>query len=73
MKINEETQKQWKKKIIEFVDSYDSTLDDIKSPSLAWQIADRLGIPREAYQMDESICDVHIETALKRIFTSVVW
>jgi hypothetical protein len=68
MKIHKEMLARWKK----FCDlrsrELGYRLETVDTPRLAWNIAHQLEIPKEAYHVDDSINDAHIETALKRIF-----
>lgn len=48
-------------------------VDDVKTGVDAWNVAHRLNIPREAYHVDGSINDTHIETALRKIFPRAIF
>lgn len=71
MKIEKETRDRWKKSIRLFLKEHGKTTDDITTVSDAWRVAFMLEIPREAYHMDHTVKDSHIEAALLRIFTKV--
>tara|TARA_R110000868_G_scaffold76760_10_gene220473 strand:- start:610 stop:846 length:237 start_codon:yes stop_codon:yes gene_type:complete len=46
---------------------------DITTGREAWQIAHRAGIVRHAYDIDRSITDAHVQTALEAIFPYAVF
>lgn len=66
MKVHKEMFDRWEKYCRLYCYDRKAILSDIKNPVLAWNIATRLDIPREAYKCD--LNDEHIETALRRIF-----
>lgn len=68
MRISKEQLNRWKKYSELFVRERGHELEDVTSLRQMWDIAFTLGIPREAYHMDQTVNDNHIETALKRIF-----
>ena len=68
MKVHKEMFERWKKYCVLFCREHNLKTEDIKSSSMAWAIAFKLEIPREAYHVDPDINDSHIQTALRRIF-----
>ena len=66
MKVSKEMLKRWEKYCRLFCMEHGLTPEDIKSCSMAWTIADKLDIPKEAYHVGMN--DIHIATGLRRIF-----
>ena len=68
MRVQKETLDEWRARVALYIRNlgYGNTVDDVRSPSCAWAIAHRTGIPQDAYRA--GCHDSHIETALKRIF-----
>jgi len=71
MKIAKETRDRWEKYIRLLLKEHGKTTDDITTISDVWRVAFMLEIPREAYHIDSTVKDSHIENALLRIFTKV--
>lgn len=68
MKIDKAMLNRWEKYARLYLAEHGYTLEDVKSWSQAWEIAHTLDIPKEAYHVDKTVNDTHIDTALKRIF-----
>ena len=66
MKIGKEMFNRWNKYAQLLVAEHGRTIEDVTSKVTAWNIANKLNIPSEAYHVGCN--DSHIETALKRIF-----
>jgi hypothetical protein len=66
MKVYKELFDRWEKYSRLFCADYGTTTSKITSKVSAWNIANALSIPKEAYHLGMN--DTHIETALKRIF-----
>ena len=73
MKVNPEMLERWEKYSELYCRDFGKTCDDVKTGLQAWNIAHALGIPKEAYHVDDSINDAHIETALGRIFKNAIF
>jgi hypothetical protein len=68
MKIHKEMFDRWKKFCHLLCHDRGIPVWAVTSPTQAWNIAHALEIPKEAYHVDHSINDRHIETALRKIF-----
>lgn len=73
MRIDKATRDRWEKYVRLYLHEKGYMPEDVKDKGQAWSIAHTLDIPREAYHVDRSITDNHIETALKRIMPNVIW
>lgn len=45
----------------------------VETGSMAWSLAGKLGLSREAYDISRDITDAHIVTALKKVFPNAVF
>jgi hypothetical protein len=70
MKVHKELYERWNKYAMMLLKEHGYKTDDVKSKITAWNIANKLDIPKEAYKLGME--DNHIETALKRIFP-IAW
>jgi hypothetical protein len=70
MRVHKELFERWNKYSVLLLKEHGYKPDDVKSKITAWNIANKLDIPKEAYKLGMN--DNHIETALKRIFT-IAW
>jgi hypothetical protein len=71
MKIDKTTRNRWEKYVRLYLQEKGYAPKDITDYGQMWSIAFELSIPREAYHMDSSTNDNHIDTALLRIFPNV--
>lgn len=71
-KITTETLSRWKETISQYLETVEYDLDDVVEGSLAWIIAHKTGIVKEAYE-DRTIVDAHIKTALQKIFPNAIF
>ena len=71
MKVDKAMFQRWKKFCMLFCQENSATVDDIKTGVMAWNVAFKLDIPREAYRA--GLYDRHIATALKHIFPKAVF
>jgi len=71
MKIDKATRDRWEKYARLYLREKGYVPEDITDYGQMWAIAFTLDIPTEAYHMDSSIRDNHIDTALLRIFPNV--
>lgn len=71
MKISKEVVERWKKYARLYVMEHGYFLEDIRDTGQVWHIAHTLGFPREAYHIDRSINDNHIDTALRKVFPNM--
>lgn len=63
MKIHKEMFDRWKKHCILYCHENGYKPEDVKTGCAAWNVAHRLGLPKEAYHVDKDINDTHIQTA----------
>jgi hypothetical protein len=56
-----------------FLAGHGYSRSDIKTGAQAWAVASRAGITHDAYAIDRSINDAHIQTALEKIFPEAVF
>jgi len=66
MKVHKELFARWHKYVHLFLAEHNAKLSDVTTPVVAWNIAFKLDIPREAYHV--GLNDSHIETALRKLF-----
>ena len=71
MKIDKPIQERWSKYIHLLLHDHGKTTRDVTTMAEVWRIAYVLNIPKEAYHIDITVNDDHIETALLRIFTHI--
>jgi len=72
MKIDNQTVTRWTEMANDYLVRNGYDLSDVKMGVEAWDIANHVGILREAYQ-DRHILDAHIQTALEKIFPDCVF
>jgi hypothetical protein len=56
-----------------FLAGHGYSRSDVKTGAQAWTVACRAGITRDAYAIDRSINDGHIQTALEKIFPEAIF
>lgn len=66
MAVHPEMFERWAKYARQLLAEHNRTVSDVTTPVMAWNIAHKLDIPKEAYHV--GLNDRHIETALRRIF-----
>ena len=66
MKVSKEMFDRWDKYARLLLAESNRFPADVTTPVEAWNIAHKLGIPKEAYHV--GLSDPHIDTALRRIF-----
>jgi len=66
MRVSKDMLARWKKFAALLLHEHNCRESDVTTPVMAWNIAHKLDIPREAYHV--GLNDRHIETALRRIF-----
>ncbi len=71
MKTDKATLSRWNKYACLMCRDNGVKTGDILTGAMAWSIAHKLDIPREAYHM--GLNDKHISTALKRIFPNAIF
>jgi len=71
MKIDKTTRERWTKYCRLYVQERGYLLEDIKDTGQVWHIAHMLDIPKEAYHIDATVNDNHIETVLRKIFPNM--
>ncbi len=73
MRTHKEMLERWRRYATLLLAERGFVVDDVKTGVDAWNVAHKLGIPEEAYHVDGSINDAHIETALRQIFPQAVF
>lgn len=71
MRIDRKTRDRWEKYIRLYLHDYGHSPSDVTNYNQAWQIAHKLNTPREAYHIDNSVTDTHIDAALKKIMPNI--
>jgi len=72
MKFNQQTVDRWTQMAKDYLGRYGYEMTDVKIGVEAWDIANHVGILREAYQ-DRSVIDAHIQTVLEKMFPQCVF
>jgi len=66
MRVDATLLARWCKYAELYMADFKLNVDDVTTPVMAWTVAHRIGIPKEAYHV--GLNDTHIETALRRVF-----
>jgi len=72
MRFDKETVNRWAEQAADYLGRWGYDISDVKMGVEAWNIAHHVGITKEAYR-DRSVTDVHIKTALQKIFPDAVF
>ena len=64
---------EWQQRAQSWLFERDLLCSDVTTGVDAWTVAHSTGITREAYSIDRSVVDAHIQTALKQIFPNAVF